>query len=88
MHSCSEIILIFEQLSVSTLTKVILSLVFPMSEKFGFVWELAIVELVCFIGEGICAVRDSGPWGLRGIFVEGVPGRFPPSSLIWELRVS
>ena len=61
MHNCSEIILIFEQLSVSILTKVILSLVFTMSEKFGFVWELAIVELVCFIGEGICVVRDSGP---------------------------
>lgn len=88
MHNCSEIILIFEQLSVSILTKVILSLVFTMSEKFEFVWELVIVELVCSIGEGICAVRDSGPWGLQGIFVEGVPGRFPPSSLIWELRVS
>lgn len=63
MHNCSEIILIFEQLSVSILTKVILSLVFRVSEKFGFVWELVIVELVCSIGGGICAVRDSGPWG-------------------------
>jgi hypothetical protein len=76
VHNCSEIILIFGQLSVSILTKVILSLVFKMSEKFGFVWELVIVELVCSIGEGFVLFGTLGLGGFRGFLLRGCLGGF------------